>query len=213
MTLIEPDYNNLITTIPEFLKAKYKRDMYKAINLKTKGQWLPSISLSGNIGRDKQYAIQEVFFPFDESPEHKWYPEKENWTASITLSYPLFTGGRRYFDSRIASNHLKMVSEELKNIVNSLKAKAVGVYNGLVDAVEIIEVRKISLNASKLEAEISTKKYVNGLMSYYDWRVIEDEYIKLQTELLDAERNLEQTKIDWYKFLGKSFIKDKKEGR
>jgi outer membrane protein TolC len=190
-TFCEPNYNNLIMTIPEFLQAKYNLEMYKSISSKIKGHWLPSVNLSGNVGKNDLH----------------WVPEAQNWTAGLTVSYPLFTGGKRYIDVKITSNQVKAASYKLTDTINYLKSKAIENYNGLVDACQIIATRTFYVEASKLQSEISTKKYVNGLCTYYDWYSIENDYIIAQQNLLDAKKTASLVEAKWLNFIGKGFDK------
>jgi outer membrane protein TolC len=189
--LPKPDYNSLITTIPEFLIDKYNQDACKAHSAVVKGHWLPSVDIAGDVTRYND----------------KRSPDSENWNAKITVSYPIFNIGKTYYNAKVASNDLKMASEELRSTVSGLKAAAVQWYNSLTDAQEAIETKTYYLSASKLQAEISSKKYENGLTTYSDWCTIEDNYITSQKELLDAKKAAAQSRISWDKFLGKGFNK------
>jgi outer membrane protein TolC len=193
--LQKPDYNVLITSIPEFLSAQYSFEMYKFIKSKTKSQWLPSVNLLGSAGKN----------------DSKWIPETQNWTTRLTISYPLFTGGKRYTDVKIASNQMKIASYKLANTINFLKSKAIENYNNLLDACEVIATRAIYVEASKLQSEISTKKYINGLCTYYDWYSIENDYIAAQQTLLDAKKNASIMEAKWLNFIGKGFDSNKEE--
>ncbi|MDR1086900.1 MAG: TolC family protein [Endomicrobium sp.] len=71
-----PDFNNLISNVPEFLINKYTLDSFKALNWAQKGQqWLPRVGFSGNINRHR----------FDK----QWNPENKGREASLALTYPL----------------------------------------------------------------------------------------------------------------------------
>ncbi|MDR0485407.1 MAG: hypothetical protein LBH29_01620, partial [Elusimicrobiota bacterium] len=59
--------------------------------------------------------------------------------------------------------------------------------------------------ASQIQAEISERKYVNGLISYQDWYSIENDYINSQIQFLDAKRNSALEEVKWKKFKGDSF--------
>ncbi|MDR0724270.1 MAG: TolC family protein [Endomicrobium sp.] len=190
-TFGEPDYNNLIMTIPEFLQAKYNFEMYKSISNKIKGQWLPYVNLSGNVNKN----------------DYHWVPETQNWTAVLTVSYPLFSGGKRYRDVKIASYQAKIASYKLTSTTTFLKLKAIENYNDLVDAYQIIAAKTFYVEAAKLQAEISTKKYVNGLGTYYDWYSIENDYITAQQSLLDDKKAASIAEAKWLNFIGKGFDK------
>ncbi|MDR1522348.1 MAG: TolC family protein [Endomicrobium sp.] len=193
--LQKPDYSVLIKTIPEFLNAQYSFEMYKSINHKTKSQWLPSVNLFGSVGKN----------------DYKWIPEAQNSTARLTISYPLFTGSKRYRDVKIASNQMKIASYKFASTINFLKSKAIENYNNLLDACEVIATRAFYVESSKLQSEISTKKYINGLCNYYDWYSIQNDYISAQQNLLDAKKDASIMEAKWLNFIGKGFDSDKEE--
>jgi outer membrane protein TolC len=183
----KPDYDNLITVIPEFIIAQHKFESFKIQTLKAKGQWLPS--LTGNI----QYSG-----PSGQTTD-KW-----NKSAGISFSYTIFDGGKRYAYMQTVSNNLKIASEELKNTINNLKARAIELYNNLTDAYELVALKTQYLNATKLHLEILTKEYVNGIINYNEWYSIEKDYFSSQTELLKAKKEAVLKRAEWNTFTGKS---------
>jgi outer membrane protein TolC len=184
-----PDFNELVTSIPEFLAARYGADSYQALSSKSKSSLWPDISVSGSVSR------------FD----REWTPDKQSWDAGISLSYSLFSGGKRYFDIKTAANQFKIAQENLKNISNQLKSKSVSNYNALLDSLESIGIRELYLEAAKLQAEISQRKYINGLATYQDWYSIENDYINSRRTLLDAKKAAILEKALWYNFIGEGF--------
>jgi outer membrane protein TolC len=187
--LSKPDFEDILNKIPEFLKASYTVESVQAQSAKTKSQWLPSINLSGSLSNS----------------DNQWTPDKKGWDAGISISYPLFTGGKRYADTQIAINQLKIAQENLKGTRSLLRYQAVYYYNAFTDAYENIAVRKNYLEASKLQAEISQRKYVNGLTTYQDWYSIENDYINSQKVLLDAKKAAALEKAKWHNFTGEGF--------
>ncbi|MCA6069665.1 MAG: TolC family protein [Endomicrobium sp.] len=194
--LSKPDYNSLVATIPEFLIAKYKQDASKAHNAMVKKCWLPSVDIVGDMMRS-----------------NKWSPDTEGWVAKINVSFPFFDGGKNYNNVKTASNNLKIASETLKDTINGLKVEAVKRYNDLIDAQEALETETYHLSALKLQAEVSSKKYLNGFLTYHDWHTMEDNYTNFQIELLDHRKKVEQSRGNWDNFLGKGFTNDKEENK
>jgi outer membrane protein TolC len=184
------EIEKILSDIPEFLSAKYEIESYKAQNEKAKSQLFPSVNIAGGLSR------------FD----GKLFPNKESWDTKLSISYPLFTGGKRYSDIKIARNMLKIANENFREIHNSLKSKAIANYNALQDAYQIVSVRKEYLEALKLQAEILARKYVNGLSTYYDWYSIQNDYITAQKNFLDAQKNAKLEKARWKNFIGEYSI-------
>jgi outer membrane protein TolC len=194
-----PDFDSIITKIPEFLAAKYTLASAKALSWSQKGQWLPSINLNGSIDRQR----------YDKT----WNPENKSWSATLNLSYPLFTGGKRWFDMKSLSAQEKKAAEHFRNTQNILKAKAVQYYNDWVNRYEFLTVIKYSLQSCKLQTDIARRKYINGLVSYEDWYSIEESYTNAQKSVLSSRRNEVTSKIAWRKFLGKASMIDKEDNK
>jgi outer membrane protein TolC len=183
----KPDYDNLITVIPEFMLAQHKFKSFKIQTLKAKGQWLPS--LTGNA----QYSVPSW------QTNGKW-----NKYAGLSFSYTIFDGGKRCASTQIVSNNLKIASEELKNTINNLKARAIELYTNLTNAYELVALKTQYLNAAKLYSEISAKEYVNGIISYNNWCQTEEDYFSSQIKLLEAKKEAILKRSEWNAFTGKN---------
>ncbi|MDR3112072.1 MAG: TolC family protein [Elusimicrobiota bacterium] len=180
---------SIIERTPEFISAVCEVESYQSQKAKTKSAYVPSVKLSGSWGKDS----------------NSFFQGEENWNISLTSTYSIFNGTARYAEFQIASNLLKISLENLKNTVNSLKSCAIENYNSLQDAYEIVAVISQYLKASELQSEISERKYVNGLSTYYDWYSIENDYISAQKNFLDAQKNAEVEKCRWENFIGEAF--------
>lgn len=192
----KPDFDNLIVKTPDFLSAKYSLDYAKAINWANKGQWLPIIDFTGRINRQR----------YD-----KTWDENKYWDAALNLSYPLFSGGKRFFDTKSSAAQEKIAAEDFRNTKNGLKLNAIQCYNNLVNDHEILTVGNFYLESCKLQTDIAKRKYINGLISYEDWYTIEDSYITYQKNMLNYRQKAIVSKISWIRFLGKVSMKDKED--
>ncbi|MCL2506566.1 MAG: TolC family protein [Endomicrobia bacterium] len=187
--IARPDFADIITKIPEFLTAQFNVDVSRFQYAKVKSAWFPNIGLSGGMSRAGR----------------EWAPDRDSWDAGLSISYMLFNGGARFADTKISSNQLKITEETFKNVTNSLRSSVVSYFNSLTDSIENMSVREFYLAASQLQAEISMRKYINGLSSYQDWYSIENDYINSQTMFLDTKRSSAMEKSRWRNFLGEGF--------
>ncbi|MDR2251225.1 MAG: TolC family protein [Endomicrobium sp.] len=193
----KPDFDNLIIKIPDFLAAKYSLDYAKAQNWANKGQWLPSIDFTGNTNRSSYDKISV---------------ENKSWNAALNLKYLLFSGGKRFFETKSFAAQEKIAAEDFRNKKNMLKFNAIQLYNNWVNDYEILMVSNFYLESCKLQTDIAKRKYMNGIISYEDWYTIEDDYIKNQKNMLTYRQKAILSKISWIQFLGKVSMKDK-EGK
>jgi outer membrane protein TolC len=148
--------------------------------LKIKSLWFPNVDVSGYI-LDKK---------------------KQDHDMKISMTYPIFTGGVRCRNIKIASNELKIAHEKLKQTTNLLNQQAATHYNDLIDLHEKIDVDKKYLDAVGSQVELLSKKYINGSASYYDWYLLENEYIYYQIKLLEDKGAVSLKEAEWYRFIG-----------
>jgi outer membrane protein TolC len=184
----EPENDNFIATIPEFLLARYELEIHKFRKSQSESEWFPSINISGS-----------VIYKGD-----RWFPKKQDSVIGMSLEFPIFTGFERSRDIKIRKNNLNIAKEKLKDISKLLKVQAVQHYNDLVDIYENIAVISNYLNAMKLQTEIISKKYITGLASYRDWYDAENCYMDCQIQLISSKKEVNLGIAKWYNFIGKS---------
>lgn len=167
------DLRQLIAQTPEHLVAQYSIGKAEADITTAKSAFYPDLKLSAGTSRS--------------GPQ--WAPETGQWNAGLTLSLPLFTGGRDYYSLKTASSAKTVAQQTLRQMDEQLAVKLNSSYNSFVDAAGNVDVREKYLTASDVQARISTTKYINGLTSYQDWYTIENDYISSQKSLLNARHD------------------------
>ena len=179
-------FQELLVKSPDYLVARYGVDSSK-YNLKyARGDLYPQISFSGGASRSGA----------------EWPLERARWNVGLSLSYPLFSGGKTIYDLKIARTDKVKSEENLREVKQQILFQIEQGYNVLIDAVENVEVRNKYFIASEERAKISRVKYINGLISYQDWDAIENEFINSKKSLLDAEYNAFVASAEWKRTLG-----------
>ena len=177
-----PDYNRAVTT--EKIAAK-------EITI-ARSNFLPSLDLVGNVTRQDQ-----TFFPTRDN---------ERWSMALTLSIPIFDGFADYSATKSAI-FSKYAAEESKrttflNLVPQIKqAQTLAKQSDIKLSVDT----KFK-NASATRAEISRLKYNNGLLSFEDWDIIENELITRQITYLQSKRDRVIRYANFEKVTGKGSI-------
>ncbi|GHT39437.1 membrane protein [Endomicrobiia bacterium] len=197
----KPDYNSLVTTTPEFLIAQYNFEKAKVSKMVAPSKWLPSVNFNGG------------YRPKVGSKDSRWGVNFKDgtWNAGISLSYDIFTGFRRCYDSKIDSNNFQAASLGFLEKTDSLKKKAEELYNELVDAYEDMETAKNNLESSKFRNKFAEKEYANGLLGYDEWCLADDEYVRAQENLLKSKKTVALKIAEWYNFTCDDLTKDKEE--
>ncbi len=179
-------FPELLIKTPDYLVAMYGVDSSKYNLRYARGNLYPQISFSGGASRS--------------GPE--WPLERARWNVGLSLSYPLFSGGKTIYDLKIAQTDKAKSEENLRRVNQEILLELEQAYNGLIDGIENVKVKEKYFIASEERAKISRVKYINGLISYQDWDAIENEFINSRKSLLEAEYNAFVTSADWKRVLG-----------
>jgi outer membrane protein TolC len=171
--LEKPDYLKLAKTNPDVLALQFQNKASMYSYQMSQSQFYPSLDLSGSYGN------------YDTS----FFPEKNKWSVSLTLSFPLFDGARDYYT--VKSNYLKYESTLLQanDKLIQIQTKLKKTYQ---DYIESIQKEKVDLSfnhAADVRAQIARSKYKNGLMSFDDWDLVETDLIQKQKSYLNSVKD------------------------
>ncbi|MFQ3675791.1 MAG: TolC family protein, partial [Endomicrobiia bacterium] len=155
---------DLAKNTPEYKIAELKLKKSEQEIVYAKSIFYPDLSLSVNI------SAFGTEFPLN----------SRNWSSGLELSFPLFSGRKNYYNYLLSEKN-KIIQEQSFNETKlQLLSNLESVYNTLIDDYETIKIREKYLQASEEQTKITTLKYLNGLVSYYDWYSVENEYINAQ---------------------------------
>ncbi|MCX5781528.1 MAG: TolC family protein [Elusimicrobia bacterium] len=184
----KPDDNTkgLIKTTPEYLIAKYNLDKAK-YNIKlAKSTLFPSVSFSWSSTKSGA----------------DWPPLDNSWNLGINASYPFFPGGKNIYDIKIAILNQKVAEKNMLETEYQLSTRLLIAFNDVFDKNELCNVLKKIFEATKLQSDIVTQKYVNGLASYIDWYSVENDFINSKKNYLNSQRDASVSQAAWKNQLG-----------
>jgi outer membrane protein len=110
-------------------------------------------------------------------------------SIGVNLSIPLFNGGYDYYQIRSATANLKNKYEVKENTLRDLNTQLDQAYAIAVESQKKIEVNSLFVEASKVRSKIAKEQYNNGLISFSDWDLVENEYINYQKNLLLSKKD------------------------
>jgi outer membrane protein len=194
MPLIEPENNidimQLAQETPEHKIAKAQVKISKADLTVSRSNFYPSLDFTGAITQ------QGSRWPFPNS----------GWSAMLGLSFPLFSGGKDFFTTHSSASLLSASLFEQDQTDLQIFYKLRGTYNGLKDSIERVNVYVSYVDAAKTRAVISRNKYNNGLLSFENWDIIENDYISKQKIALQTIRDRHLAEAMWLMTQGKGVI-------
>lgn len=181
-----PNFKSLILDIPEYKIAEltFKKSIIETKIAKS--SLYPSLSISGSTTKSAK----------------TWDTGKTGWNIGAYLIYPIFSGGKDLYNIKIAQKESNIQELSFIQTQNNLMALLETTYNSMQDSIENLNVLEKYLNASKIQADITNQKYINGLTSYQDWYMIENDFINIQKSIIKAKMDAAMSKITWENILG-----------
>jgi len=182
----EIDFQKLSTLTLEYQKAVAQADVAQYAHEQNKGAYYPSLDVTGSLGKT------DSVFP----------PENDRWSVGLTLTLPIFSGGRDYANE--LSVRYKRVAAEVNRTTVSYQVlvKLKQAYSQFRLAIEKVKVDEKFKSAAQMRSEIAKKKYNNGLMSFDDWDVVENDLIQREKNSLTSSRDQVAGSANWEQVQG-----------
>lgn len=187
----DPDFRALALTTPDYRQAEASEDAAQAALDQARSGFYPTLALTGSTSR-----IGDAFFPEDRS----------RWSVALTLSIPLFSGGRDFYGSRSAAASFLSAQKSKENSRRLVAAQLEGKYASAVEAVARLKVDESFRTAAEMRAEIARTKYNNGLITFDDWDIIENDLINRQKAALQSAVTRVTTETAWFQALGQGAL-------
>jgi outer membrane protein len=180
------DYKTLAATAPERIQAIASEDRARAAVTTARGRILPSIALSGNLGRYGDRLL----------------PQTEGWSVGLTLSIPLFTGaGYNYVQAARAEARAAEYSRQTTE--NNLVVRVRQAHVDFSEAEIRSKTTQVYVGAARTRAEVARQKYETGLTTFDEWDRIETDLINRENNALQATLGRVTAEANWQYILGK----------
>lgn len=177
-----PSFNKLMLETPKYKRAVLENENSQKDIQISKADFMPSLDLTSSFG------ISDNKF---------WGSNTESQSLGITLTFPLFDGGRDYYEVKAALSDFNSNKRSLQNTKNEIVLELQTAYQGLQEALKQFETDKLFKDAAVTRAKVARNKYNNGLLTFEDWDVIENDLIQRETSYLRSLRNVAIAKAAW----------------
>ncbi|MBU2541681.1 MAG: TolC family protein [Candidatus Omnitrophica bacterium] len=131
-----------------------------------------------------------------------WPPENDEWSAGITVSFPLFEGGSRIAAFEKAKSKLKQAKADERSGRDTVILTLEQTWKNFQDSKDSVSVKKKFLEAAQERAKIANAQYSTGLISFNDWIIIEDNVVSVKKAYLDTLANLLVAEASWIQAKG-----------
>ena len=180
------DYNSLVLQTPEFQEALAQIEVSRVQVELSKAAFFPTLNLSGQFGRYEDQLSNE----------------KDRWSVGVEFTFPFFDGGKDHFAIQSAkaaeySNRHRVANLERDLITRIKKARL-----SLLESKEEYKVSEAFLLAANTRAEVARAKYNNGVRSFDEWDLIENDLILKSKDFLMIKKSVAEAEAAWEQVRG-----------
>jgi outer membrane protein TolC len=137
--------------------------------------------------------------------------DDNEWSVGVKLSLAIWDGGQTAHSIRKAKAGLAEAEANLADTENSLARDLTDSHQALANAEENVAVQAKYVEAAEIRAEIARQQYKDGLLTFENWSLIEDDLIGKRKQLVDARRNAMSAEASWWLATGREVFSDAKE--
>jgi outer membrane protein TolC len=120
-----------------------------------------------------------------------------DWNGGVSVSVPIYEGGTGRARVSRAMAVLSQQNANQKSGYLQLYDTLEESWKGFQDARQLVVVRKKFLDAAVDRSTISNAQYSNGLVSFNEWVIIENNLVSAKKEYLNAGANLLIAEAQW----------------
>ncbi len=185
------DFKSLVTLTPNHQQAIAQEAAAEQEIGVARSRFFPSLNLSGGTKR-----TDSEFFP----------NRGQEWAIGLSLSIPIFAGGRDYYASRVAADAYISSSRARENLDRTLLASLQQSHAAYVEAHSRYRTNLAFKEALEVRAKVARAKYNQGLLTFDDWDVIENDLIDRERRFLSSGLERVTSEAAWEQTQGKGVI-------
>ena len=190
----------------EDINAKRERPTFEALAETTPS--LESLVAAREAARFNVKAAKANFFPqlyanaSTGRTDSDWPPVQDEWSVGVTLTFPLFEGGRRWAEVSKARSILNQAQADEKSNRDSITLTLEQTWTSWQNAIDTVAVQKNFQQAYEERARIARAQYANGLISFDNWTIIEDDLVRVKKTFLEAQASAFIAEAEWIQAQG-----------
>lgn len=186
VVLERPDFDNLAGTTPLLQQLIAQKEAAKFGLKSAYAAFFPQVYANGNIGNTNVDA----------------FPDKNEWSAGLSLRLPIFEGGSKLATVSKAKAALGQATEDERSGRDGVIVTLANTWTNLQNAVENVGVLRKFLEATEERAKIARAEYAIGLMLFDNWIIIENNLVSAKKSFVSAEVNALIAEAGWIQAKG-----------
>jgi len=135
---------------------------------------------------------------------HSWvgqsfFPPNNDWTASLSLNWPIFAGGPTYsyFAISGAQDSLDKAVSDKTTDMQQLQTSAENAWASLMSGIDQVRIQKQYQDAALQRNDEATIEYGNGLLVFENWNQVVTALVSYEKQYLSARLSAVQAEISW----------------
>jgi outer membrane protein TolC len=128
-----------------------------------------------------------------------------DWNGGVTISVPIYEGGAGRARVSKAMAVVSQIQAKEKSGYLHLFDTLESSWKNFLDTRQLVTVRKKYLDAAIERSNIANAQYSNGLLSFNEWVIIENNLVSAKKEYLNTEANLLLAEAQWIHAKGGGF--------
>jgi outer membrane protein len=165
----------------------------------------PTVSLGAGLNYTASLANGEQVFSFNPDPQTISGARANaiNSFVNITASYRLFDGGIRKRSIENAQKQEIIAQYNTEDLKQQLRTQLANTLAGYEAQRRLVEVTQSRVENDRQNLDIARERFQGGLISSFDYRTIQLNFINANQNLLNALFNLKSTEVELMRLTGK----------
>lgn len=182
--------DKMMRDTPDYRDAVSRKKFAKESVTAARSAFFPALNVNAAVG----------------TQDDSFFPTEGAWSVGANLSIPIFNGGRDFYNLKSAKANHAAASFNQSDTEKTVKSALVQAYTSYEESVERLKTDQSFLEAATVRADIARAQYNNGLLSFQDWDIIENDLINRQKALLQSRRDRIIAEAAWKQAQGKGVL-------
>ena len=174
---------------------------------KAGGQVMEAVSgalpqITGGLVYNRNWRVPTGVFQMGDEVVTFKFGTEQNYTADLTLTQPIYSGGRTFTALSMARTYKKMAKDMVVRARQDLKVSVFNSFYGAVLAQEILRVNRESYGLAQENLDVVQKMYDQGMVAEYDLLRARVAVSNLEPDVIKAENDADVAMANLKNLLG-----------
>lgn len=185
-------YDAILEKHPEYLQTYENQKIAETNSKLALSQFSPTVDLNGYYG----------------DVDTRFFPQQNKWSLGVTLTVPLFDGFKDIYTYKASKFKTESLVYSLQSKKDQLLSQLYQSYHNYLESQQKEKVDLSFAQAAEVRAVIARGKYKNGLMSFDDWDLVENDLINRQKTSINSQKDRVVKLAIWMQVQGQGVLSE-----